>query len=75
MIDADYGLETPEEPLYHLNTDHWNIVFEADILDPSNSHWFFRAFYIPRFYYKNVKFGKYRLLQSRINMLGGEQRP
>ena len=73
-MDADYGVETPEEPLYHLNKEHWNIVFESDILDPSKSHWFHRAFFIPYMYYNNVHFGKYRLLQSRVHSLGGEQK-
>jgi alpha-1,2-mannosyltransferase len=74
LIDVDYGKETPEEPLYHLTGEHWQIVFETDILDAAESHWLHRAFYIPIFYENNVKFGKYRLLKSLVHPLEGAER-
>ena len=65
MVDVDYGVETEQEPLYHLNENHWDQVFEAPVLNPVGSHWFHRAFYIPPLHEKNVKYGKYRLLKNK----------
>jgi len=74
LIDTDYGTESELEPLYHLTTEHWETLTELDILNPSKSHWFYRAFYVPYLWENNVQFGKYRLLKNKVLSHEGERK-
>ena len=70
MIDSDYGVETEWEPLYHLN-EHWEVLYEAPILNKEKSHWLFRAFYVPFYFDQNVEMGTYRLLGNKVHRPDG----
>lgn len=74
LVDTDYGRESELEPLYHLTTEHWETVIEYDLLDPDNSHWLWRAFYVPYVWEANVKFAKYRLLRNKLLPLEGDRK-
>lgn len=73
MIDSDFGVETEWEPLYHLN-EHWEVLYEAPIMNKEKSHWLFRAFYVPYYFESEVAMGTYRLLGNKVHRPDGAEK-
>ncbi|XP_022913586.2 alpha-1,2-mannosyltransferase ALG9 [Onthophagus taurus] len=64
LIDLDLEKETLLEPNYSKKKDYWKVLKVFKFLDAEKSHRLFRAFYIPYFSEKNVKYGSFLLMQN-----------
>nr|CAB3221238.1 alpha-1,2-mannosyltransferase ALG9-like [Phallusia mammillata] len=66
LIDFNNGLATRREPLFGNDTSRWSVVEEVNFLSAHNStSRFFRAFFVPYFFWERNTFGKYQLLRSK----------
>lgn len=64
LVDWDNGLETPLEKRYSQDQDRWTVEHSLPFLVASQSHRFFRAFYVPVVGQEYCKFGEYVLLRN-----------
>jgi len=62
IVDLEDGSETPRQPSY-AGQPNWTKVMEVDFLDPSASHSFLRAFYVPFLNSRYCSYNKYLLLK------------
>ena len=62
MVDVDYGTETKLEPRYNTRSG-WTSVKSYPFLNSAKSKTIARAFNIPGYSRKNIRYGTYHLLK------------
>lgn len=75
LIDLDLKMKKRStlEPNYSARTDEWTIIKEVPFLNAQLSHPIYRAFYIPYYSYKYIKYGSFNLLQKYVEADSAEE--
>ena len=67
LVDLQTGRQTELEPDYLAKyPDVFDLELSYDYLDATNSHKFYRAYFVPYFGWQNCKYSKYVLLKNKI---------